>query len=285
VLARLLQRNAIPTTVFELDKDRHARTQGGSLDLHEGSAQRALKEAGLYEDFLKHARPEGETLRIYDPYDKALLDESKDASEGRPEEMHGRPEIDRVLLRNMLLDSLERDSVQWGHKLIRVERHADDESHELIFDKHDTEKFDLVVGADGTWSRVRPLVTDAVPAFSGITGIDVHITNPEVRRPKLAERVGKGMCLTLGPDKGILCQRNGDGAIRVYALMRDAASWHKDCGIDWNDAEAAKSTFASRYFGNWSQTAKNLIVESDSDVVPRPIYMLPIGLRWQHRPG
>ena len=45
--AQLIQHSSIPCTVIEVDADRYARTQGGTLDIHELSVQLALKEAGL----------------------------------------------------------------------------------------------------------------------------------------------------------------------------------------------------------------------------------------------
>lgn len=50
-LARILQRNGIQCTVFELDQDRYAQDQGGIVDLHPESGQLALHEASLFEDF------------------------------------------------------------------------------------------------------------------------------------------------------------------------------------------------------------------------------------------
>lgn len=270
--------------VFELENDRKARTQGGSLDLHEGSAQKALKEAGLFEQFMKHARPEGETLRIIDPSDQILLDESQDSAHGRPNEMHGRPEIDRVLLRDMLLDSLEPASVIWGHKLVNAEKNAA-KQYELHFGSGSRECFDLVIGADGAWSKVRPLITSQKPVFSGITGIDIKISDPDVRHPDLSRRVGRGMCLTLGENKGVLAQRDGNGDIRIYALMRAAENWHEHCRIDWTQHDAAKRAFVEGVLADWSVQAKDLILRSDSEVIPRPIYMLPIGLNWSHKTG
>lgn len=73
--ARLLQRDLISCIVYEKEKDRHVHTHGGSLDLHEGSAQLTFKEAGLYEEFLKVEYLDGEILKIYAPEGKVLLDE------------------------------------------------------------------------------------------------------------------------------------------------------------------------------------------------------------------
>ena len=69
--------NGISCTIYEAEADCHARTQGGTLDLHEDSAQVALREAGLYEHVLAHFRPDREVLKIYTQYGKVLIDENE----------------------------------------------------------------------------------------------------------------------------------------------------------------------------------------------------------------
>ncbi|KAL9598757.1 MAG: hypothetical protein Q9179_003794 [Wetmoreana sp. 5 TL-2023] len=271
--------------VFEIDADRYARTQGGTLDLHEGSAQLALREAGLYDQFLARARPEGEVLKIYEPTGKVLMDENEGVGVKRPDAMSNRPEIDRVLLRAMLLDSLVEGTVRWGMKLSKVEPQPNG-TYDLHFTNGPVETgFDIVIGADGAWSKVRPLVTDAKPFYSGISGLDVKLSDANTRSPDLGKRAGGGMCLTLGPNKGILAQRNGDGAIRVYAFMRAAESWDKDSGIDFSDMETARREVIERCFGDWDQGAKDMVLRSDPDTLLRAMYMLPIGLTWAPTAG
>ena len=53
MLASLLQHGGVPCTVFELDKNKSSRDQGGIVDLHADSGQLALREAGLFETFRK----------------------------------------------------------------------------------------------------------------------------------------------------------------------------------------------------------------------------------------
>lgn len=303
-LARLLQVNNIPSTVYELEADEHARSQGGSLDLHEGAAQRALRDAGLYDAFVKVARPEGEVLKIFDPDEKILMDEKKNPDEGRHQEMHGRPEVDRVVLRAMLLESLEEGAVVWGRKLQFVEP-QDDRTYDLVFEEERVAEFDLVVGADGAWSKVRKVVSDQMPFFSGITGLDVKISDSRQREPKLAERVGEGMCLTLGPKRGILSQMNGDGyvcsdisddrrrrgktddfsTIRTYAFFRASEDWHETCGIDWSQPLQAKKAHLISNYAGWSKESRDMLLESDDKFAVRPMYMLPVGYTLPHRPG
>jgi 2-polyprenyl-6-methoxyphenol hydroxylase-like FAD-dependent oxidoreductase len=61
-LARLLQVAEIPVevTIFESDATPNVRSQGGTLDLHTDTGLAAMKKADLYNEFLKHARFDGQ---------------------------------------------------------------------------------------------------------------------------------------------------------------------------------------------------------------------------------
>ena len=68
MLARLLthRTSEIDVIVFEGEDNLDLRSQGGTLDLHVKTGQRALKEAGLYEKFLEYARFDGEAMALTD---------------------------------------------------------------------------------------------------------------------------------------------------------------------------------------------------------------------------
>lgn len=110
VLARVLHLHGIEAVVYERDGSRDARAQGGTLDLHVPTGQRALREAGLMRRFRAVARPEGQDLRLLEP-DGTLLLEEVTAQDAPPE----RPEVDRADLRRLLLESVPADAVRWGH--------------------------------------------------------------------------------------------------------------------------------------------------------------------------
>lgn len=59
MLGRILHRAGISCTVFEGEASLDFRSQGGTLDLHDESGIAAMKKAGLYDEFLKHARFDG----------------------------------------------------------------------------------------------------------------------------------------------------------------------------------------------------------------------------------
>jgi 2-polyprenyl-6-methoxyphenol hydroxylase-like FAD-dependent oxidoreductase len=52
--------------VLEADESAGARAQGGTLDLHQGNGQQALKDAGLWHAIQPHLRYEADCMRITD---------------------------------------------------------------------------------------------------------------------------------------------------------------------------------------------------------------------------
>jgi 2-polyprenyl-6-methoxyphenol hydroxylase-like FAD-dependent oxidoreductase len=113
-LARLLQMRGVRVQVYERDASPHARDQGGTLDLHEDSGQLALSKAGLSDRVRSVFRHEGQATKVFDKHGRI-------AAELRAEdEAHSRPEIDRVALRDLLLDSLTPNTVLWDRPLQRV---------------------------------------------------------------------------------------------------------------------------------------------------------------------
>lgn len=274
-LARLLHVNGIPSTIFEKDPDRQFRhTAGGCLDLRENSGQKALHEAGLGDEFEKHARYDGEALVLTDRFGKEHVDVK--------DEDTGRPEIDRPVLRAMLLDSLPDEYIRWGHALKHVD--ADGTLHF----EHTTERgFDLVVGADGAWSKVRRVVSTVAPFYSGITGLEWWLKQPDTTHPELSAAIGNGSYFAFGDEDGhcLASQRQGDRSVRTYAFSRVPESWIKDCGVDWADRDAAKRALKEE-FKAWPEKLTRVIdAWEEGEIIPRPLYMLPVGMRWPHRRG
>jgi 2-polyprenyl-6-methoxyphenol hydroxylase-like FAD-dependent oxidoreductase len=50
-LARLLQCKGINYLVYERDESKDSNRSGGSLDIHAGTGQHALREGGLFDEF------------------------------------------------------------------------------------------------------------------------------------------------------------------------------------------------------------------------------------------
>ena len=286
MLASLLQHNGIQCTIFELDKDRSTRSQGGIIDLHPESGQLALREAGLFEEFEKHLLPGAEAMKLIKSDGTVRWDENKmegvDAGPAR-----NRPEIDRTTLRAILLDSIDPDSIQWGRKLVRVEANETSrDKYNLHFTNGREEGFDLVVGADGAWSKVRLLLTDQMPIYSGITLLDMKAEEVSTKKQWLQDFTGSGSCFMFDEGRALICQRNGNDSIRVYAAVRQPETWVNDCGIDWQQPDLARKDFTERYFLDCHEDLKRVIaVEASNSLVTRPLFMLPVGFRWAPHAG
>lgn len=275
VLARILQVRGIAATVFEGEENSGARPQGGTLDMHVESGQLALKLAGLEDDFLALARYEDQGTRLYDKAGTLVFADSDEEGD--------RPEIDRSHLRQILLDSLVPDVVRWGHKLQSVSPRPDG-AYDVAFANGTTETFDLVVGADGTWSRVRPLVSPEKPVYSGVTMIEFGLDDVDAQHPKLAALVGRGKIFAAADCKAIIAQRNSNSHFRCYAGLRVPEGWIGEGHINFSTPESARQGLLEQ-FGDWAPSLRELIVRCNDHIMPRPIYALPIGHRWENRVG
>jgi 2-polyprenyl-6-methoxyphenol hydroxylase-like FAD-dependent oxidoreductase len=276
LLARILQLHGIASTVYELDASLGARRQGGMLDMHEDSGQRALREAGLYEPFCALVHPQGEALRVLDRTGAVLVDQAPDAHGG------ARPEVDRTALRDLLVSSLDPGTIVWGRKLAGVTPLGEGR-HELAFTDGHTTSVDVLVGADGAWSKVRPLVSSAKPAYGGISFLELHLSDVDQRHPAAAALVGAGMMLAMSHGKGMMSHRHGD-RVDVYVALRVPEDWMKSCGVDWSDAPAARAALLDR-FADFGPALLDLVQGCDDVIVPRQIHVLPVGHRWARVPG
>ncbi|WP_353065115.1 NAD(P)/FAD-dependent oxidoreductase [Tunturibacter psychrotolerans] len=278
-LARILHLHGIPATVFEREAFSAARSQGGSLDMHADTGQFAIQTAGLTTEFKRIARYEDQEGRIYDKHGKLrFLDVDTSAKD--------RPEVDRGHLRQMLLDSLPQSVVQWNHELSSATQN-DDGTFELVFGNGNRKSFDLVVGADGAWSRIRPLVSPARPIYSGVMFVELGIDDADKRYTELAQLVGRGLMFALGDSKTLMGHRDANAHLGIYTAMRVPEDWVQTSGLDWSSNEAAKASLAA-HFADWSKELLQLIHKSSANgekIAPRPIYALPVGHRWPHQSG
>jgi 2-polyprenyl-6-methoxyphenol hydroxylase-like FAD-dependent oxidoreductase len=268
MLARLLQLRGLTPTVFERDSHADERPQGGSLDLHAETGQHAMARARLEAEFGMEARHGDQGDRLYDRHGTLLFD--------RDGAGDNRPEIDRSALRRILLASLRSGTVRWGARVEAI-RHAPG-GHEVSTDKG-AETFDLVVGADGAWSRVRALLSDAQPIYEGATFVEFGFDTR--RYPQIDALTGSGKMFAVGDDQLLVTQRNGHGHIRGYAGMRmsetRSAAW-----LELSATAVRERTLDA--FSGWAPALLAIIEQGDLLAV-RPLHALPVGHRWESREG
>ncbi|MEZ0110590.1 2-polyprenyl-6-methoxyphenol hydroxylase-like FAD-dependent oxidoreductase [Catenulispora sp. EB89] len=273
-LARVLHVNGIPATIYEAEPSAAARTQGGQLDIHDYNGQLALAAAGLTDEFRAIIHVGGEAAHVLDPDGTVLLDEPDDGSGGRPEVLRGD-------LRRILLDSLPEGTIQWGRKVTGV-RSLGDGRHELAFTDGTTATTELLVGADGAWSKIRPLLSDAEPEYVGISFIETYLHDADRRHPEAAKAMGGGALFALAPGKGILGHREPGGVLHTYVALSVPPSWIED--ISAADPATVTARVAAE-FADWAPGLTALITEGDEAPVLRMINALPIGHRWDRVPG
>ncbi|WP_406460677.1 FAD-dependent monooxygenase [Streptomyces sp. NBC_00111] len=272
-LARVLHVHGIPAAVYEADASAATRTQGGQLDIHEDDGQHALADAGLTEEFHAIIHQGADAARVLDPNGELLLDVPGDSTT--------RPEVLRGDLRRILLDSLPEGTVRWGSKVSGV-RALGGGRHELAFADGSTVTTGLLVGADGAWSKVRPLLSDAMPEYVGTTFIETYLHDVDERHTATAEAVGAGAMYALTPGKGIVAHREAGNVLHTYVELTRSAEWIAD--IDFTDAAAASARVAAEFDG-WAPHLTALITEGETAPVARMIHTLPTGHRWDRVPG
>ena len=103
----------------------------------------------------------------------------------------------------MLLESLPADTIRWGHKVQTVTS-VGGGRHRLTFADGSTVTTDVLVGADGAWSKVRPLLSDAKPVYTGTSMIETYLFDGDIRHKASAEAVGGGTLLAVAPVKASL---------------------------------------------------------------------------------
>ena len=125
-------------------------------------------------------------------------------------------------------------------------------------------------------------MTDIQPQYSGVSFIEIKISDIQVRFPEINKMVGRGMALAISPGKGLLMQQNGDKSCRNYVCKLAPENWLSSLNLS-----TAKDTrdFLLDLYQDWSEGLKDFIRNCDDEIYPRPLYELPIGHKWEHKAG
>lgn len=299
-LGALLHRHKVPFTIYELrprPTEEDLAEPSAMLDLHDESGLAAIRACGLYQEFLPYTADCEESMMIRNKAGE-LLHEDKGGLSNRPE--IARNNISRLFL--SMLPEQGRDIIQYGHKLRSAAR--DDATGEvsLEFLKADgetvTATYDLVVGADGAWSRIRPLLSPAKPDVSDLSYLQLYVKNITARYPAIAERVGKGTMVALGNRCMIGVQRGTHDAMQMYVFVNVARA-----GAEAVEAlkrlsipeQKERLLTEDKFYGGFGDPIKEILrVAFDEEhavkgengrLELRPLVMLPVGHSWEHKPG
>lgn len=296
-LGLLLHQRGIPFTIYELrprPTEEEIAAPCGMLDLHEESGLAAIRACGLWEEFLALTGECEESMILIDK-DANVLHSDGGGAEARPE-------IARNKLSGLLLSKIPAESLRHDTKLVSATR--DPGSGEVTLELRSTtveggtttsETFDLVVGADGAWSRVRPLLTDVRPTSTGVLLFTMNIRHVSTRFPHLSELTGKGMFLCLGNKHMLSSHRSAQDSCFIYCMTSapgDAATMDLLSGASLPDLKQ-RLLGDERFYRDHAPVVKELLTRafdeamssgSGSDAGVKPISMLPRDHRWEHKP-
>lgn len=277
-LARLLQIKGATVKVYERDFSRAVRAQGATLDLHYESGLKALEEAGLMDAFKANYRPNADRLRILNEHAEIFLDDHQDKSNGNFGDDWFRPEIDRGPLRNILLDSLQPETVVWDSHIISLE--STNDTWKIVFQNGNVTFADIVIGADGANSKIRPFVTSIKPFYSGVTVLEGKIPNSEKNAPKIHALLKGGKIMSFGNSQTLSVSAKGDGSLDFYAGWKADQNWVVECGIDFKNGKQVLAWFKDNY-SKWDSVWSELFEVENTVFFARPLYCMPLDQKWE----
>jgi 2-polyprenyl-6-methoxyphenol hydroxylase-like FAD-dependent oxidoreductase len=276
-LARLLQIKGVDVKVYERDLNKDVRVQGATLDLHEESGLEALRQAGLINAFKENYRPEAGKVRVMDKHAVIKMDghEFKSYEEDRPE-------IDRGPLRNILLESLKPDTVMWDSHYLSMTPTGD--TWKIDFKNGTQAHADIVIGADGANSKIRPFITSIKPFYSGITIVEGAVYNAGITSPKINQLLKGGKIFAFGDNKSLIVSSKGDGSYAFYTGCYTDEHWAKNCGIDFNN-KAQVLEWCKQEFTGWDSAWLEIFENAEPKFIPRPQYCMPLDQTWEALPN
>ena len=275
-LARLLQQGGAHVSVYERDQSRSARVQGSALDLHEDSGLAALEAAGLIDVFWANHRPDLDRLRLTDAEGTVLHDHFR-----RMSGVGKRPEIERGPLRDLLLDSLQPNTVQWNSKLESSELQG--EQVLLRFAGGQSALADIAVGCDGASSRLRELVTPVRPEYVGVSLVEGLVPEAKQKVPELWSLLGGSALIALGSERTIGMGTKPDGSVLFYAGVKTRGDSARH-SFEEASGSGQRVAWFHAHFEQWSELWDPLFREAAS-MVWRPLIVCPPDQHWEPKPN
>lgn len=276
-LARLLQLKGVDLKVYERDINRDVRVQGGALDLHTESGLAALDKADLLNEFKTHYRPGAELTRVVDNQATIFSDQHTDATVYEFGHKDHRPEIDRGPLRDIILNSLKPDTIIWNSHILSIEKIKS--QWKITFENGNKTIVDIVIGADGANSKIRPFVTNIKPFWTGIVMIEGSIKNSEKTAPNIHKLLKGGKIFAFGNEKTIIVSSKGDGSLGFSLSFKTQEFWDKENGIDFKDNKQVLAWFKQEY-AEWSRVWYELFENESTLFILRPQYCMPLDQHW-----
>jgi 2-polyprenyl-6-methoxyphenol hydroxylase-like FAD-dependent oxidoreductase len=277
-LARVLHVHGIASTIYEAELSPTGRSQGGQLDIHDFNGQIALRECRLLDEFRSIVNMGAEAMRFLGP-DGELVGEIPDDGQ------LSNPEVLRGDLRRILIESLPPGTIKWNHKTVSITSGtgAGHARHTVTFADGSSTDTDVLIGADGAWSRVRAHLNGAAPEYLGTVWVETFLHDVEERHQRSAALVGSGAMLAMEPGRGIFGHREANDVIHTYVVLKKPLEWMRSA--DFSDRERALAHVAQQLGPGWAPELLELVTRGETTPIARPIWGLPLGHTWDRVPG
>ncbi|WP_317046647.1 FAD-dependent oxidoreductase [Spirosoma pollinicola] len=281
-LARLLQMRGATVIVYERDVKKDARVQGATLDLHDESGLKALKQAGLLEAFKAHYRPGADKVRLVDKHATIVFDEHTAPDKETFGHEAFRPEIDRGPLRKLLLESLQPDTVVWNSQFLSMTQLGS--AWKLDFQNGTSTQADIVIAADGANSKIRPFITPIKPFYAGITVVEGSVYDAETTVPGIYSLLKGGKVFAVDDSKTLIVSAKGDGSLAFYTGCKTNEHWAQSSNINFADNAQVLAWFKQEFSG-WDSVWWELFDNDKAQFMPRPQYCMPVDQTWDALPN
>ncbi len=277
-LARLLELKGVDVKVYERDIDKNARVQGSPLDLHDDSGLAALQKANLLDEFKRNYMLGANKETITNEKAEIFFSshETKQTEDFGQE--HFRPEIDRGVLRKILIDSLQSENIVWNSHFLSMEKHG--EGWLLHFKSKESVYADIVIGADGANSKIRPYITNIKSFYTGITMLEGNVYEAKKSLPQISKILRGGKIMAFGNEKDILMGQKANNEIGFYASFKAEENWVNKSGLDFSNKIQLLEWFKTAY-SEWDSIWYELFENATTPFIPRPINCMPLDQTWE----
>ncbi|MGU3377111.1 FAD-dependent oxidoreductase [Chryseobacterium sp. M5A1_1a] len=269
-MAVLLQQKGANVTVYERDKDADTRVWGGTLDLHQKSGQKAMKKAGLLEQYYATALPMG--INIADEQGNILF-----TKKITPENQYDNPEINRNHLREIILNELVKNTVVWDRSFTGMEEYNG--QWLLHFENKPDGIADLVIGANGGMSKVRKYVTETEIEETGTFIIQGDILDPEINCPEFYQWCDGKRLMAAYQGNLLVANPYNNGALTYGVIFKKPDEWTLHNIPDFRDTDWVVQ-FLTERFTQWNDRYQQLF-RSTSFFVGLPTRIIPLNNPWK----
>lgn len=144
--------------------------------------------------------------------------------------------------------------------------------------------FDLIVGADGAWSKVRARLHGLKPVYSGVSGYEMEIPEPAKTCPHVDKMVGRGSFFGSSDRKCLNAQRMANGSLKVRSWYSCSEGEAKET-LEKHGKKATLEIILQRYTG-WAPEMIEFLKQADLESLRQwTLYELPLNSKWDHKPG